>query len=169
MTNLHSFCNTARWSKSREYTPATSRTTLSPAILDVFLVISHIRTISPNMVGQFLARNLITWLNSFAASKLLSVGKFLVLDFGEIVVLKMALDNEQYLRQLQREYLDFLDDDVSEFLNCFRWNRTLSWVGTCTSYFHILAFVDEYISSIQLLLLNSLIPFSLVVLFFIRY
>ena len=72
------------------------------------------------MVGQFLARNLITWLNSFAPSKLLSVGKFLVLDFGEIVVLKMALDNEQYLRQLQREYLDFLDDDVSEFLNCFR-------------------------------------------------
>lgn len=66
-----------------------------------------------------MARNLITWLNSFAASKL-SVGKFLVLDFGEIVVLKMALDNEQYLRQLQREYLDFLDDDVSEFLNCFR-------------------------------------------------
>ena len=72
------------------------------------------------MVGQFLARNLITWLNSSAASKLLSVGKFLILDFGEIVVLKMALDNEQYLRQLQREYLDFLDDDVSEFLNCFR-------------------------------------------------
>lgn len=72
------------------------------------------------MVGQFLARNLITWLNSFAASKLLSVGKFLILDFGEILVLKMALDNEQYLRQLQREYLDFLDDDVSEFLNCFR-------------------------------------------------
>ena len=72
------------------------------------------------MVGQFLARNLITWLNSFAASKLPSVGKFLILDFGEIVVLKMALDNEQYLRQLQREYLDFLDDDVSEFLNCFR-------------------------------------------------
>ena len=72
------------------------------------------------MVGQFLARNLITWLNSFAASKLLLVGKFLVLDFGEIVVLKMALDNEQYLRQLQREYLDFLDDDVSEFLDCFR-------------------------------------------------
>ena len=72
------------------------------------------------MVGQFLARNLITWLNSFAASKLLSVAKFLILDFGEIVVLKMALDNEQYLRQLQREYLDFLDDDVSEFLNCFR-------------------------------------------------
>lgn len=72
------------------------------------------------MVRQFLARNLITWLNSFAVSKLLSVGKFLVLDFGEIVVLKMALDNEQYLRQLQREYLDFLDDDVSEFLNCFR-------------------------------------------------
>lgn len=72
------------------------------------------------MVGQFLARNLITWLNSFASSKLLSVGKFLILDFGEIVVLKMALDNEQYLRQLQREYLDFLDDDVSEFLNCFR-------------------------------------------------
>ena len=64
MTNLHSFCNTARWSKSREYTPATSRTTLSPAILDVFLVISHIRTISPNKVKQFLARNLITWLNS---------------------------------------------------------------------------------------------------------
>ena len=24
-----------------------------------------------------------------------------------------GLDNEQYLRQLQREYLDFLDDDVS--------------------------------------------------------
>lgn len=72
------------------------------------------------MVGQFLARILITWLNSFAASKLLSVGKSLILDFGEIVVLKMALDNEQYLRQLQREYLDFLDDDVSEFLNCFR-------------------------------------------------
>lgn len=72
------------------------------------------------MVKQFLARNLITWLNSFAESKLLSVGKFLVLDFGEIVALKMALDNEQYLRQLQREYLDFLDDDVSEFLNCFR-------------------------------------------------
>lgn len=72
------------------------------------------------MVGQFLARNLITWLNSFAASKLLSVGKSLILDFGEIVVLKMALDNEQYLRQLQREYLDFLDDDVSEFLNCFQ-------------------------------------------------
>lgn len=67
-----------------------------------------------------MARNLITWLNSFAASKLLSVAKFLILDFGEIVVLKMALDNEQYLRQLQREYLDFLDDDVSEFLNCFR-------------------------------------------------
>lgn len=67
-----------------------------------------------------MARNLITWLNSSAASKLLSVEKFLVLDFGEIVVLKMALDNEQYLRQLQREYLDFLDDDVSEFLNCFR-------------------------------------------------
>lgn len=72
------------------------------------------------MVGQFLARNLITWLNSFVAPKLLSVGKFLILDFGEIVVLKMALDNEQYLRQLQREYLDFLDDDVSEFLNCFQ-------------------------------------------------
>ena len=37
------------------------------------------------------------------------------LKSGEIVALKMALDNEQYLRQLQREYLDFLDDDVSEF------------------------------------------------------
>ena len=31
----------------------------------------------------------------------------------------MALDNEQYLRQLQREYLDFLDDDVSTFGDIF--------------------------------------------------
>lgn len=28
--------------------------------------------------------------------------------------MKMALDNEQYLRQLQREYLDFLDDDEDQ-------------------------------------------------------
>lgn len=41
------------------------------------------------------------------------------LHFGRIATLNMALDNEQYLRQLQREYLDFLDDDVSIFADIF--------------------------------------------------
>ena len=38
----------------------------------------------------------------------------------------MALDNEQYLRQLQREYLDFLDDDVSRGLLIFGSNPACS-------------------------------------------
>ena len=51
---------------------------------------------------------------------------FTCLNSGQIVALKMALDNEQYLRQLQREYLDFLDDDVSGFTYFFGRNRALS-------------------------------------------
>lgn len=64
-----------------------------------------------------MARNLITWLNSLLHVEALIKQPRAIksLKSGQIVSLKMALDNEQYLRQLQREYLDFLDDDVSEF------------------------------------------------------
>ena len=67
----------------------------------------------------------------------------------------MALDNEQYLRQLQREYLDFLDDDVSwvdSYFNVDRLRSHLRLFDRAHAYLekpHY--FADLYISHVSLL------------------
>ena len=64
--------------------------------------------------SDHVVKQLLHWIFDQATLKVLGF------VFAEIVALKMALDNEQYLRQLQREYLDFLDDDVSELTDYSR-------------------------------------------------
>lgn len=71
----------------------------------------------------------------------------------------MALDNEQYIRGIQREYLDFLDDDVSNnicglLLNFVNIHRRPSHMATKQIFAwktckNLLSFV-EHISSLKL-------------------